>query len=46
MLDPRELLAKYNRAAEEINRGNKEKLTLWSPDLLQKIGVRLADNKP
>ncbi len=46
MLDPRELLAKYNRAAEEINRGNKEKLALWSPDLIQKIGVRLADNKP
>lgn len=40
MLDPLELLAKYNRAAEEINRGNKEKLALWSPDLMQKIGVR------
>jgi hypothetical protein len=46
MLDPRELLASYNRAATEINHGGKEKLALWSPDLMQKIGVRLTEAKP
>jgi hypothetical protein len=45
MLDPRELLATYNRAATEINSGGKEKLALWSPELMQKIGVRLAEEK-
>ena len=40
MLDPRELLARYNRAAKEINKGGKETLPLWSPELIQKIGVR------
>ncbi len=39
MLDPRELLVRYNQAAEERNRGG-EKLALWSPELLQKIGTR------
>jgi len=37
MLDPRELLARYNQAATEINQHNPEKLALWSADLLQKI---------
>jgi hypothetical protein len=46
MLDPRELLASYNRAATEINNDGKEKLALWSPDLMRKIGRRLADEKP
>jgi Putative zinc dependent peptidase (DUF5700) len=46
MLDPRELLASYNRAATEINAGGKEKLALWSPELMQKIGLRLAETKP
>ena len=38
MLDPRELLTRYNQAAQELNRGG-EKLALWSPELLQKIGA-------
>jgi hypothetical protein len=40
MLDPRELLARYNQAAEERNRDGGEKLALWSPELLQKIGAK------
>jgi hypothetical protein len=43
MLDPRELLASYNRAATDINTSGKEKLALWSPELLQKVGLRSAD---
>jgi hypothetical protein len=46
MLDPRELLARYNHAAEELNRGTGDRLALWSPELMQKIGVRLAEGKP
>jgi hypothetical protein len=46
MLDPRELLARYNRAAEELNQHSGEKLALWSPELMQKIGVRLAKSNP
>jgi hypothetical protein len=46
MLDPRELLASYNRAATEINASGKQKLALWSPELMQKIAVRLAETKP
>jgi len=46
MLDPRELLANYNRAATEMNTRGKEKLVLWSPELMQKIGLRLAEAKP
>jgi|HubBroStandDraft_6_1064221.scaffolds.fasta_scaffold196822_2 hypothetical protein len=45
MLDPRELLARYNQAAAELNRSEGEKLPLWSPELLQKIGLRLAETK-
>jgi hypothetical protein len=37
MLDPRQLLVLYNQAAKEINEGGREKLALWSPELLQKI---------
>jgi hypothetical protein len=37
MVDPRELLSKYNAAAAELNRQQKDQLTLWSPDLLEKI---------
>jgi hypothetical protein len=37
MLDPRELLARYNQAATEINERDPKKLALWSSDLLQKI---------
>jgi len=43
MLDPRELLARYNEAARELNRRNKEQLALWSPELLQKINSPAAD---
>jgi Putative zinc dependent peptidase (DUF5700) len=46
MLDPRELLARYNQAAKEMNNRGGEKLPLWSPELMQKISVRLADAKP
>ncbi len=44
MLDPRQLLANYNRAAEEMNQNSAGKLALWSPDLLRKIGVRADKN--
>lgn len=37
MLDPRELLVRYNAAAAEINARAQEKLATWSPELLQKI---------
>jgi hypothetical protein len=39
MLDPRELLARYNAAATEWNRSHSEQLALWSPELLGKIGA-------
>ncbi len=39
MLDPRELLATYNRAATEANAGSAEKLALWSPELMQQFGA-------
>jgi hypothetical protein len=44
-IDPREFLASYNRAAKEINESGKEQLALWSPELMQKIGLRLAETK-
>ena len=40
MLDPRQLLARYNQAAEELNRSANEKLPLWSAELMQKIGTQ------
>jgi hypothetical protein len=46
MLDPRELLAWYNRAAREINEHGQQRLALWSPELIQKVGIRLVDGKP
>jgi len=46
MLDPRELLARYNQAAKEINESGQDKLALWPPELMQKIGMRLSDTKP
>jgi hypothetical protein len=39
MLDPRQLLARYNRAAAEHS---GEKFPLWEPELLQKIRVATA----
>lgn len=46
MLDPRQVLARYNQAATELNASGKEHLALWSPDLLRKIGASQADVKP
>jgi len=46
MLDPRELLSRYNDAAKQINERGQENLALWSPELMQKISMRLADAKP
>jgi hypothetical protein len=46
MLDPRELLARYNQAAKETNKREASTLALWSPELMQKIGLRLAESKP
>jgi hypothetical protein len=45
MLDPRELLARYNQAAKEINQRGQDKLALWSPDLMQKIGMPSSNVK-
>ena len=39
MIDPRELLTRYNVAAAELNQRGSEKLALWSPELLSKIGA-------
>jgi len=39
MIDPRELLARYNSAAIELNHSQTEQLALWSPELLNKIGA-------
>ena len=38
MLDPRQLLARYNEAAKQRNESGNENLALWSPQLLHKIG--------
>jgi len=40
MADPRRLLAAYNRDAAELNAKSAEKLALWSPELLEKLGGR------
>ena len=45
MLDPRELLVRYNLTAKEMNDHGQEKLMLWSPELLQKVGLHSADGK-
>jgi hypothetical protein len=45
MLDPRQLLSRYNQAAKEINERAQEKLALWSPELMQKISIRLAQTE-
>lgn len=46
MLDPRQLLARYNQAAMELNQREKQNLALWSAELLQKIGASKTDMKP
>jgi Putative zinc dependent peptidase (DUF5700) len=45
MLDPRELLTTYNRAAKELNENGKQRLALWSPELMEQLGMRLAEVK-
>jgi hypothetical protein len=45
MLDPRGLLARYNEAAKEISDRSHERLALWSPELLRKIGGHTAEGK-
>lgn len=46
MLDPRELLARYNVAADEINhRDSSQHLALWSAELMRQIRYRLVDRK-
>lgn len=44
MLDPRELLVRYNAAAGEINARGQEKLATWSPELLQKIHAQIINH--
>jgi hypothetical protein len=39
MVDPPQLLARYNTAAAELNSKRRERLALWSPILLQQVGV-------
>jgi len=39
MIDPRELLARYNSAATELNHTQTEPRALWSPELLAKINA-------
>lgn len=39
MEDPRLLLAKYDEAATEANVSGKEKLALWSPEVLKAVGA-------
>jgi hypothetical protein len=43
--DGRCLLATYNRAATEHNRRSREKLALWSPDLLERLGAGACERK-
>jgi hypothetical protein len=45
MLDPRELLSRYNQAAKELSDRGPEKLALWSPELLLKIGTSGMNTK-
>jgi hypothetical protein len=42
MSNPPQLLAKYNEAATEENAAGKDKLPLWSPELLKAVGAAVA----
>jgi hypothetical protein len=44
--DGRRLLATYNRAAAKHNRTSRDKLALWSPDLLERIGATPTRKAP
>jgi hypothetical protein len=39
MIDAREFLSRYNSAAAELNRSQKDQLAQWSPELMAKIGA-------
>jgi hypothetical protein len=39
MSDPARLLAKYNEGAAEENAAGKEKLPMWSPEILKAVGA-------
>jgi len=39
MIDAREFLSRYNSAAAELNRSQKDQLAPWSPELMAKIGA-------
>ncbi len=45
MSDPRQLLAKYNEVATEQNASGKDKLPVWSAEVLQAVGVHVENNK-
>lgn len=45
MSDPRQLLAKYNEVAAEQNATGKDKLPLWSAEVLQAVGAHVAGTK-
>jgi hypothetical protein len=45
MLDPRDLLARYNQSAKEMNERGQSKTALWSPELMNKLGMGLAEEK-
>lgn len=42
MTDPRQLLAKYNEAAANQNEKGKDKLPLWSSEIMQAVGAHVA----
>jgi Putative zinc dependent peptidase (DUF5700) len=44
MLDPRELLTRYNQAAQEIYQRGADKLAWWSPALMREIGASEHSN--
>ena len=45
MSDSRQLLAKYNEAAAEGNAAGRDRLPLWSPELLEAVGTHVAAAK-
>ncbi len=45
MADPAQLLAKYNEAAAEENAAGKDKLPVWSPEVLKAVGAHSATAK-